>query len=206
MDNLIKSVDVQPKIDVGKYDISLAYSTFKELPDLFDFSNTTKMDNMFDNCGSLQTIPPIDTSNVTSMFRTFYYCSSLLTLPELDTRKVENMQYMLYELGAGELKSLPKIYCDKCGNMGFYFCSSSYERINLTDVGGWINLSCNWNDNRGLSRCPNLTYQSCINILNGLADVTELGNRTLQVHQNFLDLVGNEISIGTDKGWIISAS
>ena len=75
----------------------------------------------------------------------------------------------------------------------------------LTDVGGWKNLKINWNDNYGLVLCPNLTYQSCINVLNGLADVTELGGRTLKVHPNFLTNVGDEISIGTNKGWIITA-
>ena len=48
----------------------------------------------------------------------------------------------------------------------------------LTDVGGWENLSCDWNDNYGLRACPNLTYQSCINILNGLYDFVGNGSAT----------------------------
>ena len=69
----------------------------------------------------------------------------------------------------------------------------------------------NWNDNYGLVLCPNLTYQSCINILNGLYDFTGNGETPyssqgkLKVHQNFLNAVGDEISIGTNKGWTITA-
>lgn len=76
---------------------------------------------------------------------------------------------------------------------------------NLTDFGGLINLKTDMAGSYGFQKCPNLTYQSCINILNGLADVTTLGGRTLKVHQNFLNLVGDEISIGTSKNWVIIA-
>ena len=104
---------------------------------------------------------------------------------------------------ATNLISLPALNTTKLIRISNYFGTSNFN--NLTDVGGWINLNINWNDNGGLVKCPNLTYQSCINILNGLADVTELGGRTLKVHQNFLDTVGDEISIGVAKSWTITA-
>ena len=81
------------------------------------------------------------------------------------------------------------------------------DMISLTDVGGWENLKINWDDGEGLVKCPNLTHQSCINVLNGLYDFVGNGStetRTLKVHQNFLDTVGDEISIGTSKGWTIT--
>ena len=134
---------------------------------------------MFYTCGNLQTIPQIDTSNVIIMERMFIYCGNLRTLPELDASKVTNIS--AYFRGSGG---------------------------NLTDVGGWKNLKINWNDNDGLVRCPNLTYQSCINILNGLYDFVGNGStetRTLKVNSNFLTTVGDEISIGVAKGWTISA-
>ena len=62
-----------------------------------------------------------------------------------------------------------------------------------------------------LNSLPNLTYESCINVLNGLYDFTGNGETPsssqgkLKVHQNFLDKVGDEISIGTSKGWSITA-
>ena len=224
--NLIKTVkvNVQPKINVAEAGIKFGNSTFKEVPDFYDFSNVTHMNNMFQYCSNLTTIPQIDTSNVinmddmfygcsnlttiplidtsnvTSMYRIFYYCGKLATIPELNTSNVTNMNYMFYS--CGKLATLPELDVSKVTNMANYFRLGGGS---LTDVGGWKNLKINWNDNYGLVLCPNLTYQSCINILNGLADVTELGERTLKVHQNFLTTVGDEISIGTNKGWIITA-
>ena len=92
--------------------------------------------------------------------------------------------------------------------MAEYFSYDSDGMSALTDVGGWENLKYNWNDDCGLATCPNLTYQSCINILNGLYDFVGNGStetRTLKVHPNFLTTVGDEISIGVAKGWTISA-
>ena len=260
LDNLIKTVNVQPKIDVEKYGVKLSNSTFKEIPDFYDFSNSTNMSYMFQNCGSLQTIPLIDTSNVTNMsymlngcglLQTmslidtsnvtdmsymfqgagittiplidtsnvtnmnymFAECKSLPTIPELNTRKVTSMEFMFYTFsGLQNLVKLPKIHCDSCTSLNKFFAYNDNGKLNnLTDVGGWINLKCNFNGVGGLVCLPNLTYQSCINILNGLYDFTGNGETPtssqgqLKVHSNFLTTVGDEISIATAKGWSISA-
>lgn len=166
-----------------------------------DTSNVSSMDSMFSHCENLSSIPLINTSNINSTYKMFYYCSKLQTIPQLNTSNVTSMNYMFYE--ATNLISLPILNVSKLTSINYYFGITNLE--NLTDVGGWKNLKIDWNDDRGLVKCPNLTYQSCINILNGLADVTELGSRTLKVHQNFLDTVGDEISIGTSKNWVITA-
>ena len=227
LDNLIKSVDVQPKIDVGRYGIKFGQSTFVEVPDFYDFSNVVNYYYMFYNCTSLQTIPELNTSNVTTMEGMFYNCTSLQTIPELNTSNVTTMEYMFN--GCKSLQTIPAIDTSNVSNMESMF----YESINLisipplnagkisfdnysglfyfstmnklTDFGGLIGFKGNANNDYTFVRCPNLTYQSCINILNGLSDVTELGGRTLKVHPNFLNLVGDEISIGTNKGWTITA-
>ena len=176
----------------------------KTIP-LFNTSNVTKMNYMFAGCDKLETIPQIDTSNVTDMNNMFFNCASLQTIPELNTRKVTNMSYMFQLYGSNNtLTSLPKIYCDSCTSINGYFYA---ERSNLTDVGGWIGLKINWNDNNGLAKCPNLSYESCINILNGLYDFTGNGETPnskqgqLKVHSNFLTAVGDEINIAIQKGW-----
>lgn len=180
LDNLIKSVNVQPKINVVEAGIKFGYSSFETIPEWADFSNVTNMSYIFYNCTNLTTLPEIDTSNVIDMNRMFYYCSKLTTLPELNVSNVTDIDG--YFRNGGD---------------------------NLTNVGGWKNLKIDWNDNYGLARCSKLTYQSCINILNGLYDFRGNGDanttRTLKVHSNFLTTVGDEISIGTNKGWIITA-
>lgn len=227
------NVNVIPTIDVGTTGLKFAYSVFKDIPVWADFdgvsdmsymfyacsnlqtishidtSNVANMRYMFCACSSLKTIPSFDTSNVTNMESMFSDCTSLQTIPYIDTSNVENMYQMFYNFGGIKtLVSLPKFECGKVGNIGRYFSYYADGMSSLTDVGGWENLKCDWNDNYGLKCCPNLTYQSCINILNGLYDFVGNGEnttRTLKVNPNFLTTVGDEISIGVQKGWVISA-
>ena len=207
------------------YNMFAECSNLQTIP-LIDTSNVTDMSYMFESCSNLQTIPLIDTSNVTSMRSMFQYCTNLQTIPQLNTSKVSNIFAMFmdcYNLqtipqidtsnawsmnrmfnGCTNLRALPELDASNIYEINDYF---GYSDCNyLTDVGGWKNLKCKWNDNYGLAKCPNLTYQSCINVLNGLYDFVGNGStetRTLTVHKNFLDKVGEEISIATNKGWIV---
>ena len=179
---------------------------------LLDTSNVTNMNYMFYDCDSLQTIPLIDTSNVINMEYMFGDCNKLKTIPPIDTSNVTDMNHMFYTFsGIKTLISLPKFNCQKVTNMNQYFSYYANGMSALTDVGGWENLKCKWDDRYGLASCPNLTYQSCINILNGLYNFTGNGETPnssqgrLKVHANFLTTVGEEISIGTSRGWTITA-
>ena len=182
--------------------------SLESLPTL-NTSKVTTMSYMFNNCSNLITIPPIDTSNVTNMSYMFYDCSKLITIPPIDTRNVKNMERMFYNCKS--LKSLPAL------NLGSISSTSNINRFfyititSLTDIGGFLDLKVSWNDNYGLKLLPNLTYQSCINVLNGLYNFTGNGETPtssqgqLKVHANFLTTVGDEISIGTNKGWTITS-
>lgn len=232
--NLIKTVNVnvQPKIDIAKMGLKLGYSTFTEVPEIFDFNGVTDMSNMFNNCVSLISIPELDTSNVSDMSSMFYYCRKLQTIPELDTSNVSNMAQMFYY--CQDLQTIPALDTSNVTNMHsmFSYCYSlisipalqagklnmptAYQGIfgynelpNITDFGGFIGLKKQLIGIYNLVKLPNLNYQSCINILNGLYDFTGNGETPnseqgqLQVHKNFIDLVGDEISIGVQKGWSI---
>lgn len=179
---------------------------------LIDTSKVIYMNNMFEYCTNLTTIPMLDTSNVTEMQNMLKNCTNLLTIPELNTSKVTNM-YQMFTY-CSKLRSLPPINCSSIGNSYEPYPLMSYDDTtykNLTDVGGFIDMKKSWDGGYGLNRCPNLTYESCINILNGLYDFTANGETPnsnqgkLKVHQNFINAVGNEISIGTNKGWIIQS-
>ena len=225
------NVNVIPKINVQKTGLKFGGSTFTEVPEWADFDGITDMSSMFNNCKNLQTIQLIDTSNVTNMEGIFSNCSNLQTIPLLNTSNVTNMTEMFSE--CRNLQTIPSLDTSKVTGMYnmFHQCSSlvslpalnaqslhmpSYLGIfgysdlpNLTDFGGFINLKQSLID-YSLIMLPNLTYESCINVLNGLYDFTGNGETPnseqgkLKVHQNFLDKVGDEISIGTLKGWSIT--
>ena len=197
------NVNVVPKVNIAKANIKFGNSSFTEIPEWADFNGVTDLSNMFYFCDNLTTIPEIDTSNVTNMSYMFYYCTNLQTVPQIDTSNVTTM-YRMFQ-NCGNLTTLPELDVSKVTDINNYFRGGGGK---LTDVGGWKNLKIDWNDNYGLASCPNLTYQSCINILNGLYDFVGNGEsttKTLKVHQNFLTTVGDEISIGTNKGWQITA-
>ena len=206
-------------------------SNLQTIP-LIDTSNVTSMANMFSYCNHLQTIPLLNTSNVSNMDSMFFYCEDLQTIPLLNTSNVINMNNMFY--GCSNLQTIPSLDTSKVGNMNkmfnncrslvsipalnaqrlsigqFYGIFGDSELPNLINFGGFLNLKCSLTNEKNLKKLPNLTYESCINVLNGLYDFTGNGETPysgqgqLKVHQNFLDKVGEEISIGVAKGWTIT--
>ena len=219
---------------------AFAYSKIVEVPPL-DVSNVTNINHMFYNCSNLAEIKGIenwDTSKVETLNNMFYRCYKLtsLDLSNWDTSKVTNMNSMFAYCEKLTSMDVSNWDTSKVTNMGsmFEMCSKleTLSSINcggitgtdssgagmfgygglssLKNFGGWINLKKSVT-NYGINKCPNLTYESCINVLNGLFDFTGNGVTTasnegkLKVHQNFLNLVGEEISIGTNKGWVITS-
>lgn len=232
--NLIKTVNVnviaKAKLQNG---LKLGESSFDTVPDYLDFSQVTDWSHMFYECGNLKTIPlfdmskvkdlsytfrgclalitipQIDTSNLESLYYTFYHCDNLTTIPQIDTSKVSNMQYTFAY--CKKLQSLPAFDMSSANQFTFSGTFRNGGGDSLTDFGGFQNLKISITDGYSLAACSKLSYQSCINVLNGLYDFT--GNSEtptsvqgqLKVHPNFLTTVGNEISIGTSKGWTITA-
>ena len=201
-----------------------------------DTSNVSNMSNMFNNCGSLQTIPFLDTSKVSNANDMFHYCRSLKTLPNnFNFGICTNLSDMFYSAGLTDYSFLetwvinpnavmnemidntnttyvPAIPC--VGNTNYvqsaiFWAYGDYSK--LTYFGGWIGRKYNVDRDYILKKMPNLTYESCISILNNLYDFTGNGETPdssqgkLKVHPNFLTTVGEEISIGVAKGWTISA-
>lgn len=226
------TVNVLPKINIEKEGIKFGDSTFKKVPEWTDWEGITNMNRMFTSCGQLQTIPLMDTSKVTDMAQMFYNCGSLVEIPLIDISNNTTMYQMFY--GCSKLTTIPQLNTVKVKNMSQTFngCNSlvsvapldarSLERQgyglfgygtinNLTDFGGLIGLKASMDGTYSFDKTPNLTYESCINILNGLYDFTGNGETPasnqgkLKVHSNFLTTVGDEISIGTNKGWTITA-
>ena len=208
-------------------------SKIEEAP-YFDTSNTTNMQSMFSNCLNITEVPLYNTKNCNRFISMFnnaqnlktipnfelgtnvdisqivYGCKSLTSFPALDTKGVINMQSMFY--GCTSLTEIPALDASSI-NISSYNPASLFgynELKNITKAGGLLNLRRKIDDSYGWVKTPNLDYESCINILNGLYDFTGNGvtptsnEGKLKVHQNFLNLVGDEILIGVNKGWTIT--
>lgn len=231
IDNLIKQVNVNIKINVKESGIKFGHSTFPKVPDFYDFSTVTDMSNMFSNCnitsisldmskvtnfdrtfyecGNLKTVSLLNTSKVTAMNETFGFCTKLSNFPPIDTSSVTIFRDVFYNCTA--LTSLPALNMQSLNMYSFYGTFGYSELPNLINFGGFLNLKQSLTNDNSFKRLPNLTYESCINVLEGLYDFTGNGETPtseqgqLKVHQNFLNLVGDEINIATAKGWIITA-
>ena len=192
------------KISVKDSGIKFGNSTFTTIPDVYDFNGVTNMRYMFCYCENILTIPYIDTSNVTDMYYMFQGCSKLETIPSIDTSKVQTMYRMFSDTA---ISSLPEFDCSSLTDIERLFYGAG---SNLIECGGWKNLKINWTDNYGLSRCTNLSYQSCINILNGLYNFTENGEvpnsnqGNLKVSASFINqLTEEDLQIPIRKGWVV---
>ena len=178
--------------------------------DYFTPSNSLlRINNAFEGCGNLRIIPNMDLSSVLDANGLFDSCGSIEEIGDINFENATTLVYFLKCYGDEHpIRKIGVFNVPKVETISdfFYYSFSPVTRNNLTEMGGFIGLKCNWDSGNGLDSCPNLTYQSCINILNGLADVKELGGRTLKVHPNFLTTVGDEISIGTLKGWSITSN
>lgn len=179
----------------------------------WDTSNVTDMRSMFSYCKNLTDISALknwDTSNVTLMSSMFNYCNTIveIDLSNWDTSKVNTMDAMLTYTDA--LTTFGPIDCSSVTKNNYPLNTYS-KNSKLVNLGGFLNMKSSWDENYGLAQYQSLTYESCINILNGLYDFTGNGETPksdqgkLKVNANFLTTVGDEITIGTNKGWTITA-
>ena len=90
-------------------------SVLTTIPEM-DMSQVTYMKDMFSQCVELAHVPDMDTSQVTNTRGVFYMCKKLTNAPALDTSQVVDSAYMFY--GCNALVHVPDM--DTSQNMDFY--------------------------------------------------------------------------------------
>lgn len=179
----------------------------------WDVSNVEHMAYLFSdiNMKEINSISNWNIKSNVSLSYLLYYNSKIEDASFIagwNTNKITDMRQMFGY--CSKLKKIPAFNCDSV-TFGTYSSDGIFGGTlsKLTDLGGFINLKSQMVGNSSLKACPYLTYESCINVLNGLYDFTANNEvptskqAKLQVHQNFLDKVKDEISIGVNKGWSI---
>ena len=175
-----------PKINTAKVtDMSTMFSVCKNLEEipLLDTSNVTNMHEMFGNCELLRTIPELNTVSVSSMPSMFINCSSIKDIPLLEASSVTNV----WQIFDG---------CELLENLGGLKNLGQAYSTTMTANDGWYSLV--------LSKCPLLTHDSLMNVINNLYDIKSKGvkTQTLQLGDtNKAKLTAEEIAIATNKGW-----
>lgn len=214
-DNPIRTltVNVLPKINPAKDKIKFARSKFTEIPNFIDFEGVTDFSYLFTQCSNLENIPKNINVGSVSFESMFENCNSLKDLSDMEswvylpTSKFDNMFY-----ACSNITKCPAIYME--GSNSYYQNSPFWNYTNynnFTDFGGFIGLKYSMDKDNIFPKMSNLSYDSCINVLNGLFDFVGNGETPdskmgkLKVHQNFIDTVGDKIDIGIAKGWTITS-
>jgi len=149
---------------------------------------------------------------VADMQSVFTSCYKLTTLPDFNSVKAVNFgsgssNSWLYNSSA--IQKIGIVDCDSVTTIGYFFGERS--RTYLTEFGGCRNLGkastvSGTNGNYFMSYAPNLTYESVMNVINGLYDRATAGLSvlTLKLHANHLAMLSDDdIAIATNKGWTI---
>lgn len=152
-------VKVVPKVVLGN-ELKLAYSTYTEVPDNFDFSQTSDFNYMFYNCDKLTTIPQLDTSKCANFRDMFYSCYNLTTIPQLDTSNGTNFSYMFYY--CTNLTEIPQLDISNGTSFGYMFNYCT----NLTTI-PQLDTSKGTSFNSMFAWCKNLTTIPALDVSNG---------------------------------------
>ena len=126
---------------------------------LLDTSKVTNMEQMFNYCKNLITIPELNTSNVTNMENTFYGCRNLTTIPKLNTSKVTNMEQMFYDCSS--LTTIPLLNTSNVTNMhGMFNGCTNLTTIPELDTSKVTNMYNMFNNCTSLTTIPELNTSS----------------------------------------------
>lgn len=186
-------------------------SNLQTIPQI-DTSKVTDANYMFYVCNNLKTLPNnLNFGNCTNFGSMFDNTGSLTDFSFLETWVINpnaNMDNMINNTNTTYVPAIPCV-----GNNGYYQSAIFWgygDFSKLTYFGGWIGRKYNVDKDNILKKLTALSYESCISILNNLYDFTGNGETPnndqghLKVAQSFIDKVGDEISIGINKGWAIS--
>lgn len=187
-----------------------------------DTSNMTNMSYMFYGALNVKTLDlsHFNTSKVTEMGSMFQNNSSLksLNVSSFDTSNVTAVAYMFYNMGSLTDLDLKNFNLEKV-NYTSNFMYSLANLVNLTfgyNFGkGFTQKTNNYSSyNLDLSQVKKLSHDSLMDVINKLYDLnltydvanggTLYTQRLYLGSANIAKLTNEELSVATNKGWVVS--
>ena len=240
LENLIKqvNVDIPLSLKQGNGVLKFAYSTFSSVPKFaldgvtelkyqfqycqyltdVSFLGTLNMNGvastkrMFENASIIVDLSPLrnwDVSTITDMEGMFYYCDKIEDFSFMetwDTTNLKDARFLFYRCTKGN--NIPALNASSFTTNGWF---GNTDLAALTNFGGFIDLKYYDTTTSGFHRTPNLTYESWLNVIDGLYDFTGNGETPsstqgkLKLHSNAFNLLtDDDIARATAKGWTLS--
>lgn len=174
-------------------------------------SKVTTLESLFDGC-NLTTFKsselPWDTSSVTTLTNFVASNSNLkeLDISTWDTSKLNNIKNLCNN--CTNIEKIGFVNCVSVTDASYFFGYVWNDITSLIYLGGFKDLKVDWTDTYGLSKCPNLTYESVMNVINNLYDFRGNGDssttKKIKFHANSLALLSDaDKAVATNKGWIL---
>lgn len=145
-------------------------------------AGVTNMNNMFDNCNLMTSVPFFDTSSVTKMSSMFYRCNALTNVPLFDTTNVTIMYGMFENCYA--LTSVPLFYTANVTNMqGMFRSCTSLTTVPLFDTSSARNMSSMFKGCTALTTVPLLNTSAIVNTGDMFYNCTSVESGALALYQ-----------------------
>lgn len=162
----------QQKIDVAAEGIRFAYSTFKEVPEVFDLSNVTIAQSLFSLCYNLNELPALPWKNLTNCIQTFSQTGLVIPI-DIELPECISVGSMF---SVTKIASIVRFIAPKAKDANRIFYRTNINSISIIELPNCINFDYTFSD-IPIVTFPKITApkaQSCISTFSNNASMQSL--------------------------------
>lgn len=162
----------QQKIDVAAEGIKLAYSTFKEVPEVFDLSNVAIAQSLFYLCYNLNELPALPWKNLTNCIQTFSQTGLVIPI-DIELPECISVGSMF---SVTKIASIVRFIAPKAEDANRIFYRTNINSISIIELPNCINFDYTFSD-IPIVTFPKITApkaQSCISTFSNNASMQSL--------------------------------
>lgn len=160
------------KIDVAAEGIKFAYSTFKEVPEVFDLSNVTIAQSLFSLCYNLNELPALPWKNLTNCIQTFSQTGLVIPI-DIELPECISVGSMF---PVTKIASIVRFIAPKAKDANRIFYRTNINSISIIELPNCINFDYTFSD-IPIVTFPKITApkaQSCISTFSNNASMQSL--------------------------------
>lgn len=160
------------KIDVAAEGIKFAYSTFNEVPEVFDLSNVTIAQSLFSLCYNLNELPALPWKNLTNCIQTFSQAGLVIPI-DIELPECISVGSMF---SVTKIASIVRFIAPKAKDANRIFYRTNINSISIIELPNCINFDYTFSD-IPIVTFPKITApkaQSCISTFSNNASMQSL--------------------------------